>query len=202
LSLKTRLLVAHGIMGSKPLSRLLCYASKYFNVEAVILLGNTISPSVVRWLSHTCGLKVFGVLGRHDSAATASALSSINGLIDCKMVTFKGVTLYGLGLSGCTGPLPAGHVDVVVSSLPGLKYGCCKPRSDVVDHYVDALRPRLVVTGLCNKPCSAGSVFSPGSLALGYIGLLDLTEDGHVVRAVNVHTYCQLTSPQPLKTPL
>lgn len=183
-----KLLLAYGLRGSKPLSRLLCHALKYHGVDALILLGDTASPTIVKWLYETCSAKVLGLLGRYDDVATVTALSNINGLIECRSLNVKGVLIYGIGLSGCVN-IAEEKVDIVVSSLPGFKYGCCNPKVDVVDHVIELLKPRLVITGSCRKPCKAGDVFSPGSIALGYIGLLELDGGLHYkVRAVNLHS--------------
>lgn len=187
--MSSRLLFAYGILGSAPLSRLLCYASRYLRTETLVLLGDMVSPSIVKWLFELCGLRVLGVLGRYDSAATATALSDVNGLIECKMINVGRITLYGVGLSGCTDLPASSTVDILISNLPGLRNGCCDPRSDLVDRIADVLKPRLIVTGLCRRPCKAGSVFSPGSIGLGYIGLFDLADNKDLnMQAMNLHT--------------
>lgn len=183
-----RLLLVYGLYGSKSLSRLLCYALKHHGADALLLLGDVVSPTIVKWLHETCRTMVLGVLGRHDNAATVTALSNINGLIECKSLSVKGVLIYGIGLSGCI-DVAEEKTDVVVSSLPGFKYGCCNPKVDTVDHVIELLKPRLVVTGSCREPCEADNVFSPGSIALGYVGLLE--HDGvlhYNIRAINLHS--------------
>ncbi|MEM1529620.1 MAG: hypothetical protein QXU03_01365 [Desulfurococcaceae archaeon] len=153
----------------------------------MILLGDVISPTIVKWIHEVCGARVLGVLGRYDNAATVAALSSVDGFIECKSLEIEGVSIYGIGLSGCVN-IKGEKADIVISSLPGFKYGCCNPKVDTVDSFIELLKPRLVITGSCRKPCRAGNVFSPGSIALGYMGLLELGEEFyHNVRAVNLH---------------
>lgn len=167
---------------------MLCYALKYHGSSALILLGDIVSPTIVKWLHETCSIKVLGVLGRHDNAATVTALSDVNGLIECRSLNVKGALIYGIGLSGCVN-VTEGRADIVVSGLPGFKYGCCNPQIDTVDYVIELLRPRLVITGFCRKPCRADNVFSPGSIALGYVGLLELYDKLHYdLRTVNLHS--------------
>lgn len=185
-SSQLRFLLVYGLYGSKPLSRLLCHVSRYYYVNAVILLGDIVSPSTVKWLYEVCGIKVLGVLGRSDSVAVAATLSSINGFIECKSVNFKNVVVYGIGLSGCANVAEKKRVDIMVSSLPGLKYGCCSPCSDVVDYFVELLEPRIIITGFCRNPCNVNNVISPGNITLGYVGLLKIHEECYGFHIINI----------------
>ncbi|MEM4481594.1 MAG: hypothetical protein QXK88_01095 [Desulfurococcaceae archaeon] len=178
-------LVAYDIGGSKPISRVLCYASKRYGVDAILLLGETISPNVVKWLYEGCRAKVLGVLGRCDGAAVAQALKEVGGLVECKQISVSGVDIYGFGLSGCQ-PTTSLKAHLFISNMPGLNYTCQMPGSDVVDAIVEQISPIAVIAGRSNTPCRRGIVFSPGSARRGYFGLLKV-EDSKALTSV-VHT--------------
>ncbi|MEM4718198.1 MAG: hypothetical protein QXE81_05510 [Desulfurococcaceae archaeon] len=172
----SKLMFAHGLLGSKHLARMICISAKITRSDTLILLGDTVSPSILKWLVQHCGLRVLGVLGRYDNAALASELRRINGLIECKTVKIGEIVLYGYGFPGCH-PQITEHikVDILVSSLPGLKYTCCNKCSDIVDLLIDRLSARLTVIGGCEYPCIDERTFSPGSVQRDYIGLIDAT---------------------------
>ena len=153
-----------------------------------MLLGNTVSPTVVAWLNSNCNMRVFGVLGECDNAAVAVTLSKIGGLIECKRVEYNGIGLLGAGLSGCQ-KIPGENVDILFSCLPGLKYTCCGTYSDKIDSIIESTKPKLVVTGTCRKPCFnvEKHVFSPGDVRLGFLGLVEFTENREIhVRVLNI----------------
>jgi len=183
-----RLIVVHGLHGSKSSTRILCFLAKLLKASGVVLLGNTVSPTIVEWLNSSCDVKVFGVLGECDSTAVAVALSRIGGFIECKCVDYSGVCFLGVGLSGCQ-RIPEESVDIVFSSLPGFEYTCCEACSDRVDNVVKSTKPKLVVTGACREPCFdvKKHVFSPGSMRLGFLGLVEFTENREIhVRILNI----------------
>ena len=182
-----RALLLHGLRGSKHFLYLYCYALKYYQANFVVLLGDTVSPAIVRGFRDLCGAVVLGVLGKYDNAAVASALNESGGLLECRSVDLGGFALYGVSLSGCINLKPR-KVDVVVAPIPGLKYGCCIPGSSAVDNVVEVLKPRVVITGSCKSPCERGPVFSPGNATLGYLGVLDLQGEQLKTWATNIHS--------------
>jgi len=180
--------VIYDLKGSKSIVRVLCFITKYFKTSLIILLGNTASPTIIEWLKSKCELNILGIIGEYDTVAVATALSRINGLVECKYVKYNGVAFLGLGLSGCQ-EANTERVDLFLSSKPGLYYTCCHSCSDRVDSVVKRVNPRLLITGSCRKPCYDPSkrVFSPGSVRLGYIGLVELSERGELhIRSLNI----------------
>lgn len=149
-----------------------------------MLLGETISPTIIDWLYKECGIKVFGVLGRYDEASVAQALKKNNGLLECKQASTNGVRLYGIGLSGCIPASPAG-ADILISSVPGLKYTCGPKGSDVVDAVAELIKPKMTIVGGIATPCRGELVFSPGSMRVGYLGLVRVTSSAIHVIPVN-----------------
>jgi len=183
-----RLAVVHDLMGCKSLVRILYFIAKYIGVNGIVLLGNTVSPTIVDWLSSNRGLRVLGVLGECDSIALAVSLSKCSGLLECKYTEYENLSLLGLGLSGCH-DLPERNVDVVFASQPGFQYTCCHSGSDWVDYVVKRVKPKLIVTGGCKRPCFNPStrVFSPGSVRLGFIGIVDFSEQtGLIAHFLNI----------------
>jgi hypothetical protein len=171
-------ILAYELLGSNTLEKSICFASKVLNADAVILLGDTASPSIITSLYNKCGIRVLGVLGSLDEASVAHALKSVQGLLDCRAIEFGGVLLYGYGVGTCVSSKPSTEVDILFSSKPGCVWGCCRPCSDVVDSVCNIIKPKLVVTGGCKYPCSRGRAFSPGSARLGYFAILKYnTED-------------------------
>ncbi len=190
MSNSTSLIFIYELMGSKHLSRLLCFIAKYHGVSSIILLGDTVSPEIIQWLSSKCKVNIYGVLGRLDNASIANTLRNINGLIECKATSIKNVVIYGYGFSGCSHKLSSiSKVDVLVTSIPGLKYTCCGSRSDIVDDVVEAFKPRLIITGDCMKPCFKDNVFSPGSIRKGFIGLVEVKDLFPTPRWVNIYDF-------------
>ncbi len=173
-----RLIVAYDLMGYKSLSRILCFTAKYIRASGIVLLGNTASPTIVEWLSSNCRLRTLGVLGECDSPALAVALSRSGELLECKYTEYGGLSLIGVGLSGCH-DLPERGVDVVFTSQPGFQYTCCHSGWDWVDRVIERVKPKLVIIGGCERPCLNLNkrVFSPGTVRLGFIGVVEYTED-------------------------
>ncbi|MFZ8782546.1 MAG: phosphoesterase [Desulfurococcaceae archaeon] len=185
-----RLITVHDLQGSKSLVRILCFLARFLGADAVVLLGNTVSPTIIEWLSSSCRVRVMGILGSYDNASVAVALNRIGGLAECRLIKHGELRLLGIGLSSCPDAYIE-KVDIVVSSLPGLEYTCCRACSDILDSAIKRLKPRLVVTGTCKKPCfnPEKSVFSPGSLRLGFLGLVELSESGEIkTQALNVES--------------
>lgn len=185
---RVRFLVVYGVLGSRPLERFLCFLAKYLKVDAVVLLGDIVSPLIVRRLVHECGVRTLGVLGVLDNPSVSQALRSVNGLLDCHRVNVKGVDIFGVGISACSGR-DYGKVDVLASSRPGVKTTCCDRCSDIVDELVDILSPRIVLVGGCTHPCIRGNVASPGSLKIGFFGLLDVDSQFHVFKFYQADIY-------------
>ncbi|MEM1639847.1 MAG: phosphoesterase [Desulfurococcaceae archaeon] len=183
-----KLLLVHELMGSKHLTRTLCFIAKYYDVPGIVLLGNTVSPEIIDWLKYRCKVEVLGVLGRYDEASIASKMRALNGLIECRIVNIGGITIYGYGFSGCSPELDLGvEIDVFATSIPGLKYSCCGARSDMIDAIVETLNPRLVVTGGCEKPCFNSKVFAPGSIQKGFIGVVEGIDRKLFTSWINAH---------------
>ncbi len=188
LGIIVKIIVVYDLWGSKSSARVLCFIAKSLRADVLVLLGNTISPVIIEWLISSCNLHVLGVLSKYDSAAVAVALSRRNSLLECKSVEYSGIRLLGIGVSGCQ-QAELERADIVFSSLPGLRYTCCYPRSDRIDAVIESVKPKLVVTGECEKPCFTPNtcVFSPGSVKLGFLGLLEISASRELqVHSVNI----------------
>lgn len=166
-------IVAYGLMGSIRASRIICTLSKILGIDTLLLLGDTVSPSIIKWLTETCGIKVYGVLGRYDNPALSRLLRSYNSLIECKLVDIDGLSVYGYGYTRCE---PRSHnyngIDILATSICGVRYTCCSKQSDLVDEIASTIRARIVLTGGCIEPCHRDSIYSPGSAIHGFIGLV------------------------------
>jgi len=183
----TRIALTSGFMGRKYLVGLTCYTCRVLGVEAIILLGDVVSPSIIQRLLQ-CGMRVYGVLGRYDDASVASTLSSMDSLIDCKLVKIGDLNVYGYGLSGCKHRFTEGGVvDLLVSSLPGRIYTCCNEVRGPIDPLVELLKPRLVATGGCSKPCRKHQLLSPGGVEHGYIGVVE--SEGNKLDVILLNMY-------------
>ncbi|MEM4534696.1 MAG: hypothetical protein QW764_01495 [Desulfurococcaceae archaeon] len=170
-----RFLAVYELLGSKSMERTLCFLLKHFKANTVILLGNTTSPSAIYWLSKVCGATILGVLGELDNPAVSQALKAVNGLLDCRGATVHGLKLFGYGVGTCSSTCTiADSIDVLVTSQPGFIRSCCKLGNDNVDHLHDLLRPKLLLAGGCRYPCMRDGIYSPGSLRLGYFGVLSV----------------------------
>jgi len=180
-----RLLLVSDLMGFKHYTGLICYLYEKLHADSTILLGNTISPSIVRQLVENCNMRVYGVLGRYDNASLASILIEVNGLLECKSIMVKDVSIYGYGLSGCE-PRRVEKIDILVSSIPGRKYTCCTKCSDMVDRIIEYLKPRLIITGGCSRSCQSGNTLSPGRASNGFIGLLNYENGEYVFNEIDL----------------
>ncbi|MEM1695745.1 MAG: hypothetical protein QXS14_00675 [Desulfurococcaceae archaeon] len=168
-------MAVYELLGSKSMERTLCFLLKHFKANTVILLGNTTSPSAIHWLNRVCGATILGVLSELDNPAVSHALKAVNGLLDCRGATVHGLKLFGCGVGTCSSTcIVADSIDVFVTSQPGFIQSCCKLGNDNVDHLHDLLRPKLLLTGGCRYPCMRDRVYSPGSLRLGYFGVLSV----------------------------
>lgn len=172
--MSSRFLVVYELMGTKPVERLLCLASKLLGMRTLIMLGNTVSPLSVSRLVRDCKLSIAGILGDLDNPAVARAFQSEGLLLECRVAQLEGLRILGHGVSCSLQSLPAAEVDLVVTAKPGIQWGCCKPGSDIVDYICNTYKPLLAITGGCNTPCQGSKVFSPGSLRLNYVGLIEL----------------------------
>lgn len=185
--MSNNILFVYELMGSYSPARALCFVSKLIRSNALILLGDTVSPSIIQWLIEQCSIRVYGVLGRYDNPAVASILRKNNGLIECKLLEINGLQVYGYGYTGCTPILKdTFHVDVLVTNSCGARYTCCMKKSDIIDRLIDSLKPRLVVTGSCRYPCRSEIVFSPGSLREGYLGVINTADNELKVYVENI----------------
>lgn len=178
----------YGVMGAKPLDRILCFLSKYLKVDAVILLGDIVSPLVVYRIARECGIRTLGVLGVLDNPAVSQALRAVSGLLECRWIDVKGVGLFGVGISACS-KLSHGEVDVLVSSRPGVKDTCCDQCVDWVDSIVAHTSPRVVLVGSCSRPCIRETTISPGSFKLGFFGLLNIDRQSHAFTVYQIDSY-------------
>ena len=174
----SRFLAIYGLHGSKPLSRLLCFISRYYKVNALILLGSTISPTLIKWFFEICNIPVLGILDQYDNISIAHVLSEYNALIECKIKTINGVNIYGVGLSGCNRiDTYTNRIDILATSIPGLKYTCCREGSDTIDTLIEHYNPLIVLTGYCSEPCIEEKLFSPGHARRGFIGIIEINKD-------------------------
>ncbi|MEM1731733.1 MAG: hypothetical protein QW278_00665 [Desulfurococcaceae archaeon] len=176
-----KLLIMYELYGMKTLARFSCYVSKKNKIDAIVLLGDIISPNVVKWLSEVCGIKVLGVDGRLDGYPVITELKSKGGFISGKIVNLGRLVIAGLGLSSHGLSHGFGGIDVLVSYMQGRKYTCGGKGVDTVDRFIDYYRPRVVVMGNSSMPCSSENLYSPGSAKLGYAGVLIRNANGEFV---------------------
>lgn len=184
-----KLMFIYGLQGSKSISRLICFTARYHGVDVVISLGDIVSPSIIHWLNTECGIRILGVLGRYDNASVVWALKRVNGLAECRFIDIDGVKIYGFGLSGCLPRRQSNLVDVLVSSIPGVMYTCCRKYSDIVDSIIETMKPRLIALGGCSDPCQFNNVISPGDVRRGYVCLVELNRLRYDVVFQNIYTY-------------
>jgi len=180
-----RLLLISDLMGLKHYVGVICYVYKRYHSDAIVLLGNTVSPSIVRYFVEQCETRVYGVLGRYDNASLASVLSEVGGLLDCKSVDAYDVSIYGYGLSGCI-PRGVQKADILVTSIPGRRHTCCIAGTDIVDRIAEVVSARVIITGGCVKPCQHGTTISPGSARHGFAGLLVYSDEKILFRKFNL----------------
>jgi len=188
-----KLLLVYGLKSSRTISRLLCLASRLLDVDALLLLGDTVSPSIVEWLTMVCGVRVLGLLGRLDDAAIPQYLRRINGLLDGRVLELKGYRLLGIGVTPVfPKDLAIGKgVDIVATYRPSSRE-CCGIHSDIVAGIVDTLKPRLVVAGSCSEPCVLDALISPGDVWRGYIGYIEVNHASYSVRVLKLDELVQV----------
>jgi hypothetical protein len=183
----TKLIAIYGLLGRKYTTGLLCYLAKRLGVKHTLILGDIGSPSVIERLI-SCGLRVYGVLGRYDDPSVATTLSRSGGLLECRQVALNEGVLYGYGMSGCT-PQPVSYVDniILISSMVGYKYSCCRGVKGPLDTIVELIKPNYIVTGGCVEPCIDNKIYSPGSLVKGYVGVIELDHGVFSAKSLNVY---------------
>lgn len=165
-----RLIAVHDLRGSRSLSRLLCIASRVLNANTILLLGDTVSPGIIKWLVEECGIRVLGVLGRLDDASIAQSLKNYNGLLESRVVELEGYRVMGLGVI----PMYPGRVkvDVLATYKPGVEY--CSVYSDTVRRIIQEVKPLLVVAGSCVTPRVLENTVFPGSAWRGSYAFIEI----------------------------
>lgn len=174
-----RLLVAWDLRGSRTLSRLLCFLYYKLEADAIALLGDIASPTLIDWLSEACGTALLGITGALDNASVVKSLKDRGGLIDGRVVELRGVKLAGLGIASNISYFleRPGSVVALLSYLKGREWGCGSlPGLKGVDLVASALGARLVAFAK-GGPCKNRRSLSPGSARLGYIGEISVNGD-------------------------
>lgn len=180
MSSRLRLLAVYDLEASKTLSRILCVIARTLGVDAVILLGDTVSPVIIDWLVERCVIPTYGVLGRLDDASVSQSLRRHNGLLEGRLVNLKGYVLTGIGVS--PSPLGESRVDVLATYRPGPGVRCCSVSSDIVGEAVESLKPRLILAGACVEPCVEGNLISPGSALKNHFMYVAIERDSYIVK--------------------
>jgi len=174
---RLKLAVISWLYGDKTVGRLLCYYLQERDIRTVVLAGNTVSPSLIEWLSEKCGAVVLGVIGNLDDTSVASALASKGFLLETKSYLVDNLRLTGLGLTATPMEYTIGstvEATVLVSFLNGRLHKCCSGSSaSMVDEVSRTVKANLVVTGSCPSPCVNERTMSPGFAYLGWVGVIE-----------------------------
>ncbi|WP_042667605.1 metallophosphoesterase family protein [Desulfurococcus amylolyticus] len=178
-----RVLALYELNASRTLSRLTCLAARILGVDAVILLGDTVSPLIIKWLYEKCGLRVLGVTGRLDDESIPQYLKSIGGLLDGRVVELKNHKITGLGASPITQVY--GKIDVLATFKPGFMMDCCNIYSDVAGRIIEAVNPSLTLAGGCRDPCMAGRVIAPGSIQKDYLAYVEFRDGDYAAEIIS-----------------
>lgn len=177
-----KLLLAWDIRGSRAFSRLLCFLFHKLEADAIVLMGDIASPTLIQWLSEACGAQLLGITGALDNASVIKSLGDKGILMDGRVVEFRGVRLAGLGIASGAGRFQgprAGGALILFSYLRGREWGCGgSPGIKSVDVIASALGARLLAFSK-GGPCGDSRSFSPGSARLGYMGEV-LVEGGRI----------------------
>lgn len=173
-------MVLTDLRGNRSVASLAKIFSIELRVDYVVLLGNTVSPSIIKDLASS-GLRIIGISGYLDDASVIDALKKHGVYGDSKILDLDGLTVFLLGLAFEESLVRAKDRykdSILLTYYPGFKHRCCcNGYVESVDELVFAMNPRIVVTGRCPYPCFNGYTVSPGYGYLGYTLLIEYTSN-------------------------
>ncbi|AFK51137.1 phosphoesterase [Thermogladius calderae 1633] len=172
-----RVLVVHGLRGLHALARLVCLVSLKEGVDVALLAGDVKSPTIVRYLAESCGLRVMGFAGRLDNESVVRAFKDYGEYVESVVVKLGGKKVLNIGYNPLLERLRnAEEVDVLVtyfappeSVQPGLAL-----TSPLVDRLVARTRPRGVLITSCRETRRLGKFVCLGDASRGSYAIIDL----------------------------
>ena len=193
-----KLAVISWLMNRRPLASILKYLIREHEVDYLLLLGNTLSPTLIRDVAST-GVRVLGVSGNLDDPSVISAFKELNGFIEGKIATVNDVKVFGVGANvrlALDRLEDVDRVDILATFYSGYTYKCgsCMG-SSLVDRIIDKLKPKLIITSICDKPCMKDNIVCPGYGYNGYLVLIKHFFNNYVVEHINLYNYLFKTYP-------
>lgn len=174
-----------------------CSRAKY-----VVLLGNTVSPIIVRELAHSGGYRVLGLPGNLDDVSVVSALKEVGGLLEGRVLELGGYACGGIGVlveQSIERIKNVDKLDILFTFYPGRDNSCeAGSGFKAIDDLVKRVNPSIVVVGKCRDPCIRGRVVCPGNGFRGYVALLKPGKTGfrasldNLYRLLSAKTYADL----------
>ncbi|MEM1662253.1 MAG: hypothetical protein QXP72_00770 [Desulfurococcaceae archaeon] len=176
----TRLLVLTDLRGNRTVASLIKIFSISLKVNYIVLLANTISPTIIADLAKS-NLKIIGLAGNLDDPSTIDAFKKHGLFVESRFMDLDGLKAFFTSLAfneSLKKINTSDKAEVLLTYYPGLKYCCCRNGYvETIDYLVDILKPRIVITGKCIEPCYNGYVASPGAAYRGYSLLINNTEN-------------------------
>lgn len=172
-------MVLTDLRGNRSVTSLIKVFSLELKIDYIVLLGNTISPSIIEDLAKS-GLKIIGISGNLDDVSVIDTLKKHGVYAESKILDLEGLKVFLLGLAFEESLMRAINTYqnlVLLTYYPGFKYRCCcNGFVETVDKLAVVLNPKIVVTGKCTYPCYNGYSASPGYGYLGYTLLIDYSD--------------------------
>lgn len=173
-------MVITDLRGNRSVATLVKTFSSLLKVNYVILLANTVSPTIVGDIAKS-GSRIVGVAGNLDDPSVIDAFKKHGIFVESRILNLNGLRTFFTGLAfneSLRNISKVEQVDIFITYYPGFKHSCCcNGYVKAVDSIIDSLKPRLVVTGKCMNPCYNGYVASPGQGYLGYSLIIDYSNN-------------------------
>jgi len=170
-------LVSH-LMGRMVVSSLLKIFVVRDNVDALFILGDVVSPTIVRDLSMINGLRVYGFNGLYDDTSVIKILKETGGFIDSHILNLDGLLVGAVSFSinSFIKKTRGMNIDLLLTYYPGYQYTCDASGLTIIDELYEMLKPSLMIYGRCRDKCCRDNICCPGDGSRGDVLLIELDE--------------------------
>lgn len=183
-------IVSH-LMGRMVVSSLLKIFIVRNNVDALFILGDVVSPTIVRDLSMINGLRVYGFNGLYDDTSVIKVLKEIEGFIDSHILKIDGLLVGAVSFSidSFIKKTWGMNIDLLLTYYPGYQYTCGDSGLTIVDELYELLKPSLMIYGRCRDRCCRENICCPGDGSRGDVLLIEFDQRNLIRREfMNVHS--------------
>lgn len=184
-----KILAISEIRGRENLAPYIAYLAGKEKVDAILFVGNIVSPIIIDEVSRKIDKRILGVAGNLDDPSITRMLKLINGFIEGKIVEINGLRIGGIGVnlgSSFSRLLRENkRLDILVSFYPGRMAGVDIGLS-IIDSLIENLKPKLVIFGKGRKNCLAKNnyVFL-GEGYSGFYSLINIKKENY-----SIQIYC------------